>query len=140
MSKSYHVTACFLSLLFTACGGDGTGLGSGGPPTTLNGIWTAPTAGLMYGLSVRIGTGNDWSGYRSSCTPVNGPACLASGAVGSAALSGSTVTIDIMPTSPCGNYNARITGTASGNQITGAIVYSSCNSPNFSSASITLTR
>lgn len=92
----------------------------------------------MYNLSVRIGS--DWSGYRTSCSPVNSPSCLASGTVLSSNLSGSEATIELVPNSPCGNYNAKIVGTASGNRINGTITYSSCNNPNFSSSAITLTR
>lgn len=112
--------------------------GTTGPPSSLSGVWHAPNAGLMYNLSINIGSG--WSGYRTSCSPLNAPSCLSSGAVGSASLSGSQATINLIPTSPCGNYNAQITGNATGNRIEGTIVYSSCNNPNYASASITLTR
>lgn len=137
MKKWLSLIICVM--VASGCGGDSPD--PIGPPASLNGLWTAPAAGLMYSVSIRIGSTSDWSGYRTSCSPVNAPACLASGAIGSATgLSGANATIDLIPTSPCGNYNARITGTASGNQITGTIVYSGCNNPNFSTASITLTR
>lgn len=119
-------------ILASACSG------ATDPPSSLSGVWHAQSAGLMYNLSINIGSG--WSGYRTSCSPLNAPSCLSSGAVGSASLSGSQATINLLPTSPCGNYNAQITGTATGNRIDGTIVYSSCNNPNFSSAPITLTR
>lgn len=137
-----------LALALAACA-DGTGPRP--QATSLEGVWTAPTAGSQF-HTVRVeivldlstapnpGTalGGVWSVQLTGCTLTG---CPISGVLINSTRTGNNVRIEFSPTTSCLSSFAIITATlTSPNTLSGIFVRRVCGGPDDAPAPITLTR